>query len=379
MAAANTDKARKQKSQVATTLSAGISDSDTSTSLASASGFPTDTAVTLTINRVDANGTPTPTLQERVVGTVNGNTIENLVRAVDGGSAKAHSAGAVVEFIWDADTWNDLIDAFLVEHANGATSGQHDATKVASLVSGAMDSQWDGWIVDDNAWTSPSFADSNGESTLSVTVPSDATTKYQPGMRVKFTQDATERQGIITKVAATQLTIFINTDFTPTANAITLPHYSSMKAPYGFDLDPNKYTVETTAKALSAQATPNVSQWYNVGGHSLWVPIGAWEVEWEAPIYQFTTGGLAGAAVLGTLSKASNTEDDSDFTDGTSFSFTGTPLRQDITRKRASKTLVLTAADEYYLNAMTTTASVGFLRTGDAAIPLFIRATLAYL
>lgn len=118
MAAANTDLLRKKKSLFSTTLSSGISAVDTSMTLASTSGLPTDTAITLTLDRVDANGVSTPSLRERVTGVVSGSTVTNLVRGEDGdgGTGKVHSSGAVVEDIWEAETWNDTMTLLMATH-----------------------------------------------------------------------------------------------------------------------------------------------------------------------------------------------------------------------------------------------------------------------
>lgn len=118
MAAANTDLLRKKKSLFSTTLSSGISAVDTSMTLASTSGLPTDTAITLTIDRVDANGVSTPSARERVTGVVSGSNVTNLVRGEDGdgGTGKVHNAGAVIEDIWDAETWNDAITVLMATH-----------------------------------------------------------------------------------------------------------------------------------------------------------------------------------------------------------------------------------------------------------------------
>lgn len=130
MAAANTDKLRKKKSNFSTTLNGGIDDNDTTITLNSTSGLATDTAITLTINRVDANGNPTPSAMERVTGVVSGSNLTNVVRAEDGTSAKSHLSGAVVEDIWEADGWNDAVDAFLTEHTQ---SGAHEDISAESI------------------------------------------------------------------------------------------------------------------------------------------------------------------------------------------------------------------------------------------------------
>ena len=121
MAAAYTDLFRKKESNFSTTLSASITDADTTIPLSSATGLPTDTAITLTIDRVDANGVSTPTKVERVTGVVSGNNLTDCLRGEDDTTAQAHDSAAVVEDIWDGETWNDAMDALLVEHAQDGT------------------------------------------------------------------------------------------------------------------------------------------------------------------------------------------------------------------------------------------------------------------
>lgn len=126
MAAANTDLLRKTKNLFSTTLSSSITDSDTTIPLSSASGLPTDTAVTLTIDRVDANGVSTPSAIEYVTGVISGNNLTNAVRAQGASTAAAHDSGAVVECVWEAESWNDFVDAWLVDHAQDGTHNSLD-------------------------------------------------------------------------------------------------------------------------------------------------------------------------------------------------------------------------------------------------------------
>lgn len=115
--AANTDKFKKgYKRWVGQIGAGGVSDGTTTTiPLASVTNLPTDTAVVLVIDRVDANGTATPSSEETIVGVVSGSNIVNAVRGAEG-TAQAHNAGAVVELLFAAKSWNDLIDGLLVEH-----------------------------------------------------------------------------------------------------------------------------------------------------------------------------------------------------------------------------------------------------------------------
>ena len=142
MAAAATDKVRKKKSLFQTTLNGGIGAGDASLTLQSASGLPTDTGVTIVINRVDANGTATPSLMEVVTGVVSGSTVGSLVRAEDGTSAKSHANASVVEMVWDAETWNDFCDAYLSEHNQ---DGTHKAAAITTpIVAASADTLADG-------------------------------------------------------------------------------------------------------------------------------------------------------------------------------------------------------------------------------------------
>lgn len=98
-------------------------DTDTNCSPSSVANIPTDTAVTMTFNRVDDNGT----LQqnwESAVAVVSGGALNNMIRAVEG-TAQAWPAGTVVEILWNSDTWNDAIDGILVGHTQ---LGAHNFT-----------------------------------------------------------------------------------------------------------------------------------------------------------------------------------------------------------------------------------------------------------
>lgn len=136
MAAANTDKWRKKKSRFSTTLNGSITDSDVVMTLNSVSGLPTDTGVTLIINRVDANGTATPSAMEVVTGIVSGSTIASLVRAEDGTTARAHASGSIVEMVFEGDGWNDAIDSFLAQHNQ---DGTHKATAISVITHAATE------------------------------------------------------------------------------------------------------------------------------------------------------------------------------------------------------------------------------------------------
>lgn len=234
MPASINDKLKKYKSLFSTTLSTGIGTgtSDTITP-ATVTGLPTDTAITLTIDRVDASGTATPSKMERIKGVVSSGNIINYVRAVDGTTEQAHTAGAVVEMVWNADDWNDLVDWGLVEHSQ---LGVHDKTKVVdlttaqtltnkTLTSPVFNGNVDGWTSANETWA---YA-----SATTITVPSGAAAKYAKGDKIKLTQ-TTVKYFYVVGVADTVLTVTGGSDYTLVSATISANYYSHASSPIGF-------------------------------------------------------------------------------------------------------------------------------------------------
>lgn len=114
MAAANTDKLKKvARKWVGQVGSGGISDAVVTSFNITTTNLPTDTAVVITIDRVDSSGVATPSKEETIIGINSTGSITSCVRGVEG-TAQAHTAGAVAEILLTAKGWNDIIDAFLV-------------------------------------------------------------------------------------------------------------------------------------------------------------------------------------------------------------------------------------------------------------------------
>jgi len=91
--------------------------SDTSMTLQSATGLPTATAITLTIDATDpVSGVQTPNLKEVVTGTLSGNVLSNLVRGQDTTTQQAHASGANVVMWWNANMINDFETSYLTQH-----------------------------------------------------------------------------------------------------------------------------------------------------------------------------------------------------------------------------------------------------------------------
>ena len=94
---------------------------------------------------------------------------------------------------------------------------------------------------------------------------------------------------------------------------ITSPYYSAMKAPFGFPLSPDKWSVIVTDSAYREQLNPTSGTWYNINATTIPIPIGLWKVSVGGAIgiSKTTTAELE---VHATLSAANNSESDADFT-----------------------------------------------------------------
>lgn len=137
-----------------------------------------------------------------------------------------------------------------------------------------------GWTAAGETWTYSAWSSST--KIAQITVPSDATAKYQVGMRVKFNQttDGT-KYGIIQKVETTTLHVFMHDDYDFDNETITVPFYSLGYAPLGFDLDPTKWQIELYSANYS-NGSPSLSP-TNITSFS--VPVGGWLIEMTGSSY----------------------------------------------------------------------------------------------
>jgi len=210
------------------------------------------------------------------------------------------------------------------------------------------------------------------------TVAADVTTKYSPGMRVRYTQ-TTVKYGIITAVSTfsggnTTITIYGGTDYTTANAAISANSYSFSKAPQGFPLDPAKWTETLTDSSGRTQSSPTAGTWYNLGSLSLSIPIGCWNVSYSAGGEAFRNVAAA-KDLYATLSTANNSESDSSFT---SRYYAETILDIEINLTR-SKVLNLAAKTTYFLNAKTGQSSLTSIAFNGNVTPTIVRAVCAYL
>jgi len=272
----------------------GVADSvATTVPLSSTTNLPTDTAVAIVIDRVDASGTPTPTLEETVVGVVSGNNLVDCLRGVEG-TAQAHSAGAVAEVLWTAANVNDLVDGILVEHNQAGGHTDITASQVSTdviaertsasgvtvdglLIKDGGLTNWDGWMFANETWT---YA-----SATTITVPSGAASKYQKGDKIKLTQSASVKYFYIIGVADTVLTVTGGSDYTVADAAISTNFYSHQENPLGF---PGVFNWTPVFTGFSSSPTGGVAT-FRLQGKMCTVIFGKWSNETSnATVFQIT-------------------------------------------------------------------------------------------
>lgn len=255
MPAAASDKLKKlSKRWVGQIGAAGVTDDTTQTiPLASVTNLATDTAVVVTIDRVDVNGATTANLEETVVGVVSGSNLINCIRGAEG-TAQSHNAGAVVEVLVTAKGYNDIIDHLLNEHNQ---DGTHKETTLDSIIAGTeaggdtiyhngsiwsrlakgSDGQvltlasglpsWvssgtaDGWVADVNTWT---YVSSTSLKVSGV----DVTSQFVKGTKIKLTQTTAKYFIVKSSSFSTDTTVTVTggSDYSLANAAITLPYYS---------------------------------------------------------------------------------------------------------------------------------------------------------
>lgn len=238
-----------------------------------------------------------------------------------------------------------------------------------------------GWT-DANDVASETWSYASADSpTFTFTISADVTGKYQPGMRIRLKQGGAYKYFIITAVSYsapnTTVTIYGGTDYTLANSAISDNYYSGQKAPFGFPLDPSKWTVTASDTTNRTQSSPSSGTWYNLGSLSIVIPIGIWRVYYEAavdPVYTSSTV----ANQYTTLSNANNTESDTEFTSfGQIQGASGTMASY--FQQRRDKTLVLAAKTTYYLNHKQDAGSQTSLNMRGDVAPVKLRAICAYL
>jgi len=211
------------------------------------------------------------------------------------------------------------------------------------------------------------------------------------GMRILLTNGGSPKMFILTAISAydagndrTLLTMYGGTDYTLANSAITGVYFSSAKVPYGFPLDPSKWSVEKLDTSRRQQANPTLLAWYNLGttNSQLSIPIGNWNLYWYVQVG--ASGGASDCelAVGATLSTANNSEISKRYTSTTYMRYVevggaGVAINSSLSKEFP---LIRTTKATYYLNgyvySSTAQTDLSFFGNDNTTV---IRATSAYL
>lgn len=194
------------------------------------------------------------------------------------------------------------------------------------------------------------------------------------GYRIKLNQ-TTDKWFIVHAIDATTITLYGGTDYTLANAAISNVFYSNVKAPKGFPLNPDKWTVKVSNNTDLNQATPSQNTWYNPGTVKMDVPIGVWKLGYEA-MASANRAAAGEVSQYATLSTANNSESDAEFTDRI-YVANDTGVSGKLA---ASKILAVATKTPYYLNTKTSLTNGTQLNwLGNAVSPTIIKAVDAYL
>lgn len=419
------DNLRKYKSLYSSTTNTFSTGEAVTITPASVVGLPTDTEIVLTFDRLDSSGIKTPAKMERIKGTIIGGNfvISTGGRAIEG-TEQTHTS-PVVEMIWNAADWNDHITHHLVQHNQ---DGTHKGTMISGAAEKTTPVDADVVPISDSeasnvlkklSWAnikatlktyfdsvtttlsnktlaSPLFTgavsgwislgactyEGADAPTFTISFASDMTGVLSPGMRIKLT-DSTVKYFIITAVGAfsggkTIITIYGGTDYTLSGGAITLPYYSTQKAPQGFPLDKSKWTVQVNDTTSRTQSSPVNGTWYNLGGFNIPVPIGCWDLSYFVTALGDKTN-PAEPAIRVTLSTANNSQSDSEFSCFATLQSVSQTFRNYVSwHFTRNKIINITTKTPYYLNTMAD-GVLAQIMNQNATVPAIIRAVCAYL
>lgn len=121
-----------------------------------------------------------------------------------------------------------------------------------------------GWTPVLDTWTYASAS--------TITIPSDGTTTYQKGMRIRFKQGGGYKYAVAYAVTATLITIFVNMDYTIANAAITDISYSFVENPLGW---PNWFSrtatgiISGSTGSAGTYAQTNASAVYKITGDTI--------------------------------------------------------------------------------------------------------------
>lgn len=200
----------------------------------------------------------------------------------------------------------------------------------------------------------------------------DLTSIISVGMKLRLTQ-TTVKYFIVTAITSTSITLYGGTDYTLANVGIVDVRYSFVKAPFGFPLNPEKWTVTASFNTNVPQTSALANTWYNLNSALISVPIGLWKMEYSV-IAQSGAGSSEDRYLNVTLSTANNSQSNPAYSNQfaqPACTFSRFPFYKEFIFSTASKILL-------YLNTMSNVAVESLSNLGNET-PTIIKAVCAYL
>lgn len=227
-----------------------------------------------------------------------------------------------------------------------------------------------GW---QSLWSTVTFASADAP-TFVVTTSIDCTGFVGLGNRLKCTHEGSVKYFLITAITSNSITLYGGTDYTLSATAITEVYYSNVKAPFGFPLNSDKWSVIVMNSIEYSQSNPANGTWYLLNPNLvLNVPIGTWNLGFKAHI-----GSVIGAnnyiSAVATLSITNNSETDMRFSVATTEYGTN-----QFSTLNINNLVTVNSKTPYYLLIKTRHNSISGIYIAGSTATTIIKATSSYL
>ena len=234
---------------------------------------------------------------------------------------------------------------------------------------------WDGWLNAKESWSYDGWTSATRMGT--ITVPTDATTKYVNGMRIKITQSTGgTKRGIIHKVEATKLTVFFPVGTTLNNETITNPFYSNVSSPAGFDRDKVLWTVELVSSTLRSTASATFVSLTD----AITIGAGAWKLSLKVYLYVGTGISQTEQGVRVSLSDSGTTETHPNLSLSERYTFASTATKNYANSAYSEDDIKLTAPSTFTLIGKSDGGGGGAtIQVQASTLPTIIRAVSNYL
>lgn len=280
---------------------------------------------------------------------------------------------------------DDLIVGVDVSDTSGSENGTNKKFTKATLLGGLapLNPQLTGWNPDTETWVYHNVDDPTGYIKIEG---KDVSANYSVGFRIMFTNGGNVIKGIITAITYsdpdTIITFLHEIDPTDSQalhllanSAITENYYSPHKAPLGFPLSEDSWSVEVTS-AISQDATSSSTSGvvYRVPSLDIVIPLGEWKVKFliNARVYNLN----APCDLKTSFSRATNSATNTELS--TQLSMSAVATGQVIMSQNNYFPVKNTAKTTWYMVMWASLTGCGFGIRGDL-LTCFIKATCAYL